>query len=159
MAYPGFKSLHQLAKVKQLDIVVLKQHLYDFNGLDSTDKNGQRFAAVKCPFCSGRSRKTKKEFVTASVYEHRGGEGLSFHCHKCGITQTSVYHLLCDLNKPEVAERYAQVRHEQWGAVGTRWSCPYPEKEKQRRKEKRRCERERKAARMASTAKKPPHSS
>ena len=38
MAYPGFKSLHQLAKVKQLDIVVLKQHLYDFNGLDSTDK-------------------------------------------------------------------------------------------------------------------------
>jgi hypothetical protein len=159
MAYPGFKSLHQLAKVKQLDIVVLKQHLYDFNGLDSADKNGQWFAAVKCPFCRGRSEKTKKEYVTASVYEHRGGEGLSFHCHKCGVTQTSVYHLLRHLEKPEVAERYAQARHEQWGAVGTQWSCPFPEKEKQRRKENRRCEREAKAARMASTAKKPPHSS
>ena len=159
MAYPGFKSLHQLEKVKKLDIVVLKEHLDGFNGLKSVDKNCQWFGAVPCPFCHGRSRKTRKEFVTASVYEHCGGEGLSFHCHKCGVTQTSVYHLLCDLNKPEVAERYAQVRHEQWGAVGFPWSCPFPEKEKQRKKENRRCERERKAARMASTAKKPPQSS
>ena len=155
--YPGFKSLHQLEKVRKLDIVVLKEHLHGFTGLSSVDKNGQQFARIQCPFCMGRSKKTKKNFVTASVYEHRGGEGLSFHCHKCGITQTSVYHLLCDLNKPEVAERYAQVRHEQWGAVGTRWSCPFPEKEKQRNKEKRRCERERKAARTASKAR-PPHS-
>ena len=159
MAYPGFKSLHQLEKVKKLDIVVLRRHLDGFNGLNSVDKNCQWFGAVPCPFCHGRSKKTNKKFVTASVFEHRGGEGLSFHCHKCGVTQTSVYHLLCDLNKPEVAERYAQVRHEQWGAVGFPWSCPFPEKEKQRKKEKRRCERERKAARMASTAKKPPHSS
>lgn len=58
--YPGFKSLHQLEKVRKLDIVMLKERLHGFTGLSSVDKNGQQFAAIQCPFCLGRSKKTKK---------------------------------------------------------------------------------------------------
>ena len=39
--YPGFKSLHQLDKVRKLDIVVLKEYLHGFTGLSSVDKNGK----------------------------------------------------------------------------------------------------------------------
>ena len=58
--YPGFKSLHQLEKVRKLDIVVLKKHLHGFTGLSSVDKNGNGLLPSSVPSVAAGAGRRKK---------------------------------------------------------------------------------------------------
>lgn len=146
MVYHHSMSRKQECFILQLDEMVLRRVL---DTTPAISKNQQTVFNCHCPFCLGKRRQGKTtpiaKHATANVFRHKNGEGLSFGCAACGKVECSIHRLLCDLQRPDLADWYAQKRYECDKACGRGWTCPNPLSVKQALSEKRRCLREKAA--------------
>ncbi|EHA60141.1 hypothetical protein Syn8016DRAFT_2523 [Synechococcus sp. WH 8016] len=125
-------------KIKQLDLEVWTA----FAPKKAEHNNSSIEYRCFCPYCAEDSKKKHKKErggghdLTAWVFQHANGDGLSFKCFACGTKHDRVFEFLGGAGST-AAENYAWKRFA-IGAVGHGWYCPYPQRWKQEQEQAKR---------------------